>query len=244
MNPLTGFPLPGTMPDPLYPESDGKPVSDSDLHLAAMIWLLEALQDFLYPGSGSWYVAANLLFYYEQGNPGARCSPDGLGARGVGSHYRLSYRLWEEGVVPSTFFEIASRRTWRADIGPKRPLYAGLGIAEDFVFDPHRRFLDPVLQGFRRRGNPSVALRPAADGRLTRRELGLRLVPEGSLLRLVDVATGRPIPTRAELAEQERRRSRQQRRRAQEERQRAEQALAELERLRARMRGLGIDPNQ
>ena len=40
-----------------------------------------------------------------------------LVAKGVlGKHFRRSYRLWEEGVIPCTLFEIASEETWRVDL--------------------------------------------------------------------------------------------------------------------------------
>ena len=56
----------------------------------------------------------------------------------------------------------------------------------------------------------------AADGGVMSHRLGLRLVPEGALLRLVDAKSGQPLPTADELAE------------------RAAQAEAELAHLRGR----------
>src|SRR5262249_58491108 len=92
------------------------------------------------------YIATNILFYFRRGDPRGRRDPDLLVARGVvGNHPRLSYRLWEEGVLPCTLFEIASPKTWRTDIGAKRRLYARLGVPEYFVFDPHGRLIHPVL---------------------------------------------------------------------------------------------------
>jgi Uma2 family endonuclease len=225
---VTTKPLPGTVYDPLYPSSDGRPMGESDFHGFAMFSLREALQDF-FEDQPDVYVASNILFYYEQGNPSGRRDPDILFARGVrGKHLRQSYRLWEEGVLPRVFFEIASENTWRVDVGEKRELYARLGIAEYFIFDPAGLYLDPVLQGFRLENGIYVPLTPAADGSLLSRELGLRLRPEGAMLRLIDVRTGQPVPTRREQAEQ----ALQQ---AQQERQRAEQAtqLAEQEKQRA-----------
>jgi hypothetical protein len=59
-------------------------------------------------------------------------------------------------------------------------------------------------------------------GGLDSRELGLRLVVEGTLLRLHDLATGRTVPTRSERIQQEKER-------ADLEHQRAEQAKAQRE---------------
>jgi hypothetical protein len=62
-------------------------------------------------------------------------------------------------------------------------------------------------------------MKPARDGSLTSKELGLRLVPEGGMLRLVDARTGQKILTPAERAEEATRR--------------ADELAAENERLRA-----------
>jgi Uma2 family endonuclease len=194
-------PLPGTQIDPLYPDSDGRPLGDTEFHSAAMIWLREALQDH-FAGRSDVYVASNLLLYYQQGNPAGRRDPDVLVAKGVGNHVRRSFRVWEEGVMPQVLFEIASESTWREDLGVKRTLYASLGVREYFLFDPEGGYLDPRLQGFRLDQGAFVPLTPAVNGALESAELGLRFVPEGAMLRLIDAATGVVVPTRSERADQ------------------------------------------
>ncbi len=224
MNLLPTPPLPGTVEDPRYPDSDGRFMGDTDFHSDALIWLRGALEQY-FTGQNV-YVACNLIYYYQEGDSGSRKDPDILVARGVGTHRRRSYRIWEEKVVPCTFFEIASRRTWRVDLGEKRRLYAELGIKEYFVFDPEDRYITPALQGFRPRKGQSVPMKPARDGSLLSRELGLRLVPEGAMLRLIDLRTGQRVLTPSEFAEQEQER-------AEQERHRADELQAEVERLRA-----------
>src|SRR5947209_7200603 len=103
--------LPGTVPDPRYPDSDGRFMGETDFHNVAMVWLREALQDHF--AGQAVYVASNLIWYFQEGDPRSRRDPDVLVARGVGSHRRRSFRIWEEKVTPCTLFEIASRRTWR-----------------------------------------------------------------------------------------------------------------------------------
>lgn len=39
MNQLSDYALPGTCPDPRYPDSDGRFMGDTDYHNIAMIWL-------------------------------------------------------------------------------------------------------------------------------------------------------------------------------------------------------------
>jgi Uma2 family endonuclease len=210
--------LPGTVYDPRFPDADGRFMGDTDFHSDAIIWLSQSLRDFF--GESNWYVAVNLILYWDQLNPQNRRDPDVLVARGVGNHRRRSFRVWEEGTLPCTLFEIASRRSWRQDIGAKRTLYAEIGVPEYFIFDPEDRYVDPPLQGFRLRRGIYVAIRPAGDGSLTSRQLGLRMIREGTMLRLIDAATGAPIPTPAERADQEKKR--------------ADELAAELKRLRAR----------
>jgi Uma2 family endonuclease len=207
-------PLPGTMTDPRFPDEDGRPMGDTDFHSDALIWLREALQDFLGNWAG-WYVASNIILYWDFNNPKSRRDPDVLVARGVGGHRRRSFRVWEEGTSPCVLFEVASKKTWREDVGPKRTLYARIGIREYFVFDPEAKYVRPPLQGFRLRKGAYVRIRPAADGSLASKELGLRMVREGPMLRLIDVRTGQPIPTRHE---------------------RADELAAEVERLRAELK--------
>jgi Uma2 family endonuclease len=192
-------PLPGTTIDPRFPDEDGRPMGDTDFHSDALIWLREALQDFL-ASWADWYVASNIILYWDFDNPNNRRDPDILVARGVGNHRRRSFRVWEEGTLPCVLFEVASKNTWREDVGPKFVQYARVGIPEYFLFDPEDRYIRPALQGFRLKKGLYVPIKPARDGSLKSKELGLRMVPEGPMLRLIDATTGEGIPTRAERA--------------------------------------------
>jgi Uma2 family endonuclease len=214
-------PLPGTAIDPRFPDEDGRPMGDTDFHSEALILLRQALQDFL-TGAAGWYVASNLILYWDYNNPMNRRDPDVLVARGVGSHRRRSFRVWEEGTLTCVLFEVASRKTWRQDVGERRKLYAQIGVPEYFLFDPEARYLNPPLQGFRLRKGVYARIRPAADGSLTSKQLGLRLVVEGPMLRLADLKTGKAVLTRAEQAERAERERERERERAKRERKRAE----------------------
>src|SRR5262249_29914857 len=132
---LANAPLPGTTVDPRYPDTNGRFMGDTDYHSIAISGLREGLEDH-FADVPDVYVATNLVWYYKRGD--ARCSrdPDVLIAKGVGKHRRRSFRSWEEGCVPRTLFEIASRRTWRRDLGNKREQYERLKVKEYFVFYP------------------------------------------------------------------------------------------------------------
>jgi Uma2 family endonuclease len=229
MGQASTVPLPGTRIDPRYPDSDGRFMGDTDHHNRALILLRQGLED-RFADQPDVYIASNLVMYYEEGNPKARRDPDGLVAKKVvGKHLRRSYRVWEEGVVPAVLFEVASKDTWRVDLYEKPALYASIGVKEYFLFDPEGLYLDPVLQGFKTVKGKPVPMKPAKDGSLVSKQLGLRLVPQGGMLRLIDLETGEPVLTREERAEQERQR-------AEQEKQRADELEAELQRLRAELK--------
>jgi Uma2 family endonuclease len=223
-----------------YPETDEETVGETDFHMFAMILLREALQDYFAP-EPLVYVASDLFWYYVEGDPRQNKCPDVMVIKGVGKQFRRVFKSWEEGGArPRAAFEIVSGRTRREDLGPKRREYERLKVQEYFMFDSEGCYLRPVLQGFRLQGRTYRRHKPAADGSLVSEELGLRLVPEGAMLRLIDAQTGLPVLTHGEKAEQEQRRAEQEQRRAEQEQRRAEQErrraqalAAEVERLRA-----------
>jgi hypothetical protein len=65
-----------------YPESDGKPMGETDVHIDALIYLREALRDY-FRDDPQVYVAGNMLLYYEEGNPAACVAPDVFVVHGV-----------------------------------------------------------------------------------------------------------------------------------------------------------------
>jgi hypothetical protein len=195
-------------------------MGDTEFHYTAVTLLRDGLEDHF--AAAKVYVGATLVMYYKKGEPRKRRDPDILVAKNVGKHKRRSFRVWEEKVVPCVLFEIASKRTWRVDLNEKPALYASIGVKEYFIFDPEGRYLKPALQGFKTVKGKPVAMVPAADGSLVSKQLGLRLRPEGDMLRLIDLRTGKPIPTRAERAEAERR-AKEEERRAKEEERRAKE---------------------
>lgn len=222
-------PLPGTTIDPNCPSSDGRVMGESDYHIAAIIWLREALEDY-FAQRADIYVASNMLLYFELAGARHRRDPDVLVVKGVSGHQRRSFRTWEEKTVPCVVFEISSENTWEVDVYDKPNDYRRLGIAEYFLFDPEHRYINPPLQGFRLVGGDYIPIPRAPDGSLTSQELGLSMICEGGMLRLVDSETSAPVLTRREaileeqrIAEQARQRAAEQKRRADEQAQRADQ---------------------
>lgn len=173
-----------------YPDSDGQPMADNDAQYRVMTDLKFALETH-YGAEPDVYVAADLLIYYVEGNPGARVAPDVFVAFGVGKGDRRSYRVWEEGRLPAVVFEVASQSGWQKLLGGKKDLYEEIGFPEYVVFDPDGEFIQPSFQGFRLHNGRYRPIPLEPDGSLLSRTTGLRLVPEGNNLRVVDPATGR-----------------------------------------------------
>lgn len=58
-----------------YPDSDGRPMAESDIHRREMVYLIQALQR-RYGEDPDVYVAGNLLIYYVEGDPRFSVAPD------------------------------------------------------------------------------------------------------------------------------------------------------------------------
>ena len=205
-----------------YPESDGKPMAESDWHWDETAEITHMLRD-RYREQPDVYVASDNFLYYVEGDPRKVVSPDVYVVFGVTKRQRPVYKMWEEGAAPAMVFEISSRSTRQEDLVRKRDIYARLGVDEYFLCDPLMEYLKPPLQGFRldRAAGEYRPLVPDADGRLASARLGLLLWMEGGLVQLADAATGERLLRTVEVRERER---------TAEERRRAAEQLAENER--------------
>ncbi len=186
-----------------YPESDGKPMAETDTHRKLLMNTIAMLTDF-FRDIIDVYIAGNLLFYYEEGDPSASIAPDAFVVKGVPKGDRRTYKLWVEKHAPSVVIEFSSRSTRLEDTGNKKTLYAMLGVQEYFLCDPLGEYLVPPLQGFDLERGDYVRMLPESDGALVSRELGLRLRLENHSLRLIDVKTGEALLTPAEAQEKRR----------------------------------------
>ena len=215
-----------------YPDSDGQPVAETDFQRIPLWYANDALARYFRDRSDV-YVSANMFVYFEEGNPRAVVAPDLFVVLGAPDHKRRSYKVWEEPKGPNFVLEITSHSTRSADQGPKRRIYAEIGVREYWLFDPTGDWLEPPLEGLRLVADRYVRLpsRASPDGSLSGRSevLGLDLRTANGRLRLHDPATGRDLPSSEDLEEQLEREAR--------ERRAAEARIAELEtRLRARLK--------
>ena len=184
-----------------YPSGDGKPMAENDAQLAAILYGINALRLY-YRDRDDVYVSGDLLMYYEEGNPRVSVAPDVFVAFGVEDRMRMRYLVWEEGKAPDFVLEVASKSTWREDLGPKRELYARLGVKEYWMYDPTGEYYAPALQGLRLAGGSYVRQLAVASPNgaltLTSETLGLELRAQGVEMRFRDPATGETIPSHGE----------------------------------------------
>ena len=118
-----------------YPsETPGKDDMHQPLYIAEILIILKnyfADQPFI-------LVSGDTFIYYEQGNPRARFRPDSYVVFGVDVaevYVDDTYVMWRCGKAPDFAMEIGSKSTYRNDLGPKRELYARLGIREYWRYD-------------------------------------------------------------------------------------------------------------
>jgi len=184
-----------------YPETDGKPMAETDIHCEAVTNTRFALQ-WYFRDRDDVYVSGNLFVYYEEGNPKKCVAPDVFVVFGVPKKRRRVYLVWEEGKGLDVVFEFTSRKTRNEDFGRKMDIYRGiLGVKELFIFDPLREYMEPPLLGFYRRGERWVREEPK-EGRLVSEVLGLEVVMVGEMLGLYDPKTQNFLPTPEELLQQ------------------------------------------
>jgi Uma2 family endonuclease len=180
-----------------YPESDGKPMAETDKHVTTISYLLERLREH-FSETDDVKILADIMFYYEEGNPYKAISPDVMIVKGVGKHFRRVFKLWEEN-VPNVIFEISSRKTWREDLQKKFFLYQQFGVKEYYIFDPEYDYLsDEPLVAFHLKNGEFETVK-IKKGRVFSPALQLEVVDTGEDLRLYNRETKEFLKTNEEL---------------------------------------------
>lgn len=208
-----------------YPETDGKPMAETDKHRDLMVELIESLKNF-YAEDSEIYVTGDLFLYYLEGVPQECVAPDVMVCFGVPKKERRIYKLWEEKIAPSVVIELASHSTYKNDREGKRDLYEFLGVKEYFIYNPEYPKTLPSLLAYRLENREYQKI-SIENGRVSSEVLGLELVDTGNTLRLFNPQTEKFLPSLAELVGAEER--------AELERQRRFKAEAEIERLKAEL---------
>jgi Uma2 family endonuclease len=205
-------------------------------------WLWQQRQDY--------YASGNLTIYYnaEQLKQKDFCGPDFFVVLNTEKRPRKSWVVWGEGgKYPDVIVEILSDSTASVDHTKKKELYQNtFRTANYFWFDPNSL----EFQGFKLMGERYEGITPNGAGWLWSEKLGLYLGIRERKLRYF-TSRGELVKTPEEVAVEERlakerERAEKERERAAKERERAEKEIlmAENARLLARLRELGINPDE
>jgi Uma2 family endonuclease len=179
-----------------YPESDGKPMGETDLHRWWMIRIYDLLK-YRYRHDEV-YVGSDLLLYYVEGDPKKFVVPDNFVVLDNKPEFRRVFKVWDEQRVPNVVIEVTSRKTRQKDQRTKPANYAQIGVKELFLYDPTLDYLNPALQGYRLIEGKYERLPSNGTGALECRELGLLLRLDRERLVIQDATTGLPLLTEAE----------------------------------------------
>ncbi len=183
-----------------YPESDGKPMGETDLHRDWMVRILDILR-LRYRGQRV-YVASDLLVYYQEGNPDRYVVPDDFVVFDSDPGRRRTYKIWDEAhKAPNVVFEVTSPSTRRADEVYKPWVYALMGVPEYFLYDPTGEYLRPPLLGFRLESGAYERIAPDATGALASEQLGITLRLADRDLVMCDAQSGAVLLTPEEAAD-------------------------------------------
>ena len=190
-------------PTIIYPESDGKPMAETDRHRDLMTDVIHTLREH-YKNENDVYVTGNLFLFYEEGDPYQVIAPDVFVAFGVEKKQRRTYMTWNEGVTPDFVLEVASPNTFRDDMVKKKDLYESvLSVKEYYIYDPLGQIM-PSFIGYRLVDGVYQEI-DFVDDRLPLEVLGLELGERDGELRLYDPMTSEWLQTpleRAEFAEE------------------------------------------
>ena len=211
----------------VYPESDGRPMADNTLQFKWIVVIKEGLEA-VFRHDPNVFVAGDLLWYPVEGEPTIRRAPDVMVVFGRPKGNRGSYRQWEEErIAPQVIFEILSAGNRFGKMLETFQFYERYGVEEYYIYDPD----DGSLEGWRREANRLQKIPEMAGFRSPL--LGIRFEPgEGPNSLIIIGPDGKRFLTHVELVE----RLEFANQFAQAERQRAD-------RLAARLRELGVEPD-
>lgn len=226
-----------------------EPPLESTLHLQQLILLLTCLE-WLWQDRDDFFAAGNLTVYYSTRKRTTEKfrGPDFFVVLGTEKRPRRSWMVWEEdGMYPNVIVELLSDSTAQTDRGLKKDLYQNTFRTPDYFWF-HPETLE--FQGFYLVRGRYEALEPNDQGWLWSEELGLYLGIHNRQLRFF-TPEGTLVPTPEEVARVETQRAQTEAQRAEAEAQRAEaeaqRAEAERqrsERMAAKLRELGINPDE
>jgi Uma2 family endonuclease len=236
---------------------DGIPM-ETYRHKLQMDLLVEPLNTWLVLEQNQGFVGGNMFVYFSPNqvrNQDYR-GPDVFAVMDVEIGERKSWVVWEEGKAPDIVIELLSASTATQDKTEKKLIYQNqLRVPEYVWYDP---FNSVDLAGFALHQGTYRPIALDNQGRLISQRLGLALVRWQGYFKEVETTwlrwatlEGTLLPTDQEnriqaqqQAEQAQQQAEQAQQQAEQEHQRAEQERQRADLFAARLRALGIDPDE
>ncbi|MEG3966291.1 Uma2 family endonuclease [Microcoleus sp. T2B6] len=120
----------------IYPDSDGKPMSDNTKQFELIVTIQGGI-DALYKDNENVFVAGDLLWYPVEGDNKTRQAPDTMVVFGRPKGYRGSYQQWlEDNIAPQVVFEILSPGNRIGALFKLFNFYQDYGVEEYYVYSP------------------------------------------------------------------------------------------------------------
>lgn len=134
---VTSLPI-GITAEIIYPDRDGNSISDNTKQFSWIVKIKENIE-LLCANDPNIFVAGDLLWYPVQGNNKLSQAPDVMIAIGRSKGYRGSYQQWkEENIAPQVVFEILSPGNRMGEMNRKFRFYEQYGVEEYYIYDPDR----------------------------------------------------------------------------------------------------------
>ena len=205
----------------IYPECDGLPVANNTKHMDWIVYLHDGLKEH-FRTDPQVLVASDLRWYPVEGNPSIRFAPDVMVIFGVPKGDRGSFQQWKEnGVAPQFVFEVLSPGNTVREMLSKQAFFSTYGVEEYYIYDCEIN----VLQVWIRSGSVLLPIAESEVEGWTSPRLGMRFWLHRDQGLTIELPNGKAMATYAALNEQR------------------EAAEAQRDRLAAKLRELGIDPD-
>lgn len=201
-----------------YPDSDGQPMADNTKQFRWITTIQGGLAA-MFGDRPDVFVAGDLLWYPVEGRNDICCAPDILVVFGRPQGDRGSYRQWvEEDIAPQVVFEILSPGNRPTEMLKKLGFYSRYGVTEYYLYDPDRG----DLMGWQREDTYLAEIVSMQGWISPLLKIRFELNDKDLIVYRPD---GKPFQTYVELAQSR------------------DELVTKAEKLAAKLRELGIDPN-
>ena len=130
----------------IYPDSDGKPMADNTLQFRWITTIKNNLE-WLFTENEQVFVAGDLLWYPVEGENKIRQAPDVMVVFNRPKGERGSYQQWrEDNIPPQVVFEILSPGNRQTEMNRKLLFYQKYGVEEYYIYDPNHQELSGLIR--------------------------------------------------------------------------------------------------